>query len=127
MFIFDLSSLRQLDYYITFQQCCQAKSFLFFDAFASNGEGGIRTHAPLRTNGFQDRLVMTTSIPLHERLYKSTSSKSLCQDVFLFFLNVRNFLYAVFSAQDKVYHYKTVMSTQISAYFPQIFPHILST
>ncbi|MDE6945187.1 MAG: hypothetical protein K2P66_12270, partial [Lachnospiraceae bacterium] len=25
---------------------------------------GIRTHAPLRTNGFQDRLVMTTSIPL---------------------------------------------------------------
>ena len=26
--------------------------------------GGIRTHAPLRTNGFQDRLVMTTSIPL---------------------------------------------------------------
>ena len=31
-----------------------------------NAEGGIRTHAPLRTNGFQDRLVMTTSIPLHE-------------------------------------------------------------
>ena len=29
-----------------------------------NGEGGIRTHVPLRTNGFQDRLVMTTSIPL---------------------------------------------------------------
>ena len=30
----------------------------------STGEGGIRTHAPFRTNGFQDRLVMTTSIPL---------------------------------------------------------------
>ena len=30
-----------------------------------SGEGGIRTHVPLRTNGFQDRLVMTTSIPLH--------------------------------------------------------------
>ena len=30
-----------------------------------SGESGIRTHAPLRTNGFQDRLVMTTSIPLH--------------------------------------------------------------
>ena len=27
------------------------------------GTGGIRTHAPFRTNGFQDRLVMTTSIP----------------------------------------------------------------
>ena len=31
----------------------------------TNGEGGIRTHAPFRTNGFQDRLVMTASIPLH--------------------------------------------------------------
>ena len=29
-----------------------------------NGESGIRTHAPFRTNGFQDRLVMTTSISL---------------------------------------------------------------
>ena len=36
-----------------------------------NGEGGIRTHAPLRTNGFQDRLVMTTSIPLHILHYSS--------------------------------------------------------
>ena len=26
---------------------------------------GIRTHAPLRANGFQDRLVMTASISLH--------------------------------------------------------------
>ena len=34
---------------------------------ALTGEGGIRTHAPFRTNGFQDRLVMTTSIPL--RIY----------------------------------------------------------
>jgi len=25
---------------------------------ACSGEGGIRTHAPLRTNGFQDRLVL---------------------------------------------------------------------
>ena len=30
-----------------------------------NGEGGIRTHAGLHPNGFQDRLVMTASIPLH--------------------------------------------------------------
>ena len=30
----------------------------------ASGEDGIRTHAPFRTNGFQDRLVMTTSIPL---------------------------------------------------------------
>ena len=37
--------------------------YLYFKAKESAG-GGIRTHAPLRTNGFQDRLVMTTSIPL---------------------------------------------------------------
>ena len=36
----------------------------------ANGEGGIRTHAPLRTNGFQDRLVMTTSIPLLKRAFQ---------------------------------------------------------
>ena len=30
-----------------------------------SGEDGIRTHAPFRTNGFQDRRVMTTSLPLH--------------------------------------------------------------
>ena len=30
----------------------------------NGGTGGIRTHAPFRTNGFQDRLVMTASIPL---------------------------------------------------------------
>ena len=34
--------------------------------FSKSGEGGIRTHAPFRTNGFQDRLVMTTSIPLQD-------------------------------------------------------------
>ena len=42
---------------------------LFFKS--CNAEGGIRTHAPLRTNGFQDRLVMTTSIPLHIHLCTS--------------------------------------------------------
>ena len=34
------------------------------DSFFCDGESGIRTHAPFRTNGFQDRLVMTTSISL---------------------------------------------------------------
>ena len=38
------------------------------DASAFCGAGsGIRTHAPLRANGFQDRLVMTASISLHIR------------------------------------------------------------
>ncbi len=45
---------------------------LFFKSFfhSTNGEGGIRTHAPLRTNGFQDRLVMTTSIPLQSTAFR---------------------------------------------------------
>jgi hypothetical protein len=30
-----------------------------------SGEDGIRTHVGLPPNGFQDRLVMTASIPLH--------------------------------------------------------------
>ena len=38
---------------------------LLSSVYTVNGESGIRTHAPFRTNGFQDRLVMTTSIPLH--------------------------------------------------------------
>ena len=29
------------------------------------GEGGIRTHVGLHPNGFQDRPVMTASVPLH--------------------------------------------------------------
>ena len=56
----------------------------------SNAEGGIRTHAPSRTNGFQDRLVMTTSIPLHifyccrvrQRLSNNTTPDGLCQHLF---------------------------------------------
>ena len=37
-----------------------------------SGEGGIRTHAPFRTNGFQDRLVMTASIPLQNARSRGT-------------------------------------------------------
>ncbi len=51
-----------------------------------NGEDGIRTHVPLRTNGFQDRLVMTTSIPLHNFCFVPNQNKkddtiylSICQ------------------------------------------------
>ena len=39
-------------------------------ALRPSGEDGIRTHAPLRTNGFQDRLVMTTSISLQMMSYQ---------------------------------------------------------
>ena len=42
-----------------------SRTFFHLFSFSTSGESGIRTHAPLRTNGFQDRLVMTTSISLH--------------------------------------------------------------
>ena len=53
--------------------------------FITSGEGGIRTHAPLRTNGFQDRLVMTTSIPLRTLLDYLNKIFSGCQQLFLIF------------------------------------------
>ena len=40
----------------------QEESHWFSDL--RSGEDGIRTHVPVRTNGFQDRRVMTTSLPL---------------------------------------------------------------
>ena len=97
-----LTALRQLVYCISFLTICQelfrlfSKSFLFL----TSGESGIRTHAPLRTNGFQDRLVMTTSIPLHlficlplpyhlsDKMYSITAfhcRQHLFQTFFIFF------------------------------------------
>ena len=35
-----------------------------YSGFNVSGENGIRTHAPVKTNGFQDRPVMTTSVSL---------------------------------------------------------------
>ena len=73
-----------------------SRTFLTFSkvVFSTSGESGIRTHAPLRTNGFQDRLVMTTSIPLHNvfcccrfvcltrRLVYNTKPEYICQHFF---------------------------------------------
>lgn len=37
-------------------------------AFLLGGAGGIRTHGPRKANGFRVRLVMTTSILLHDEM-----------------------------------------------------------
>ena len=66
---FKFSVLRQLNYSIKMFCICQELFYFLLHICFKTKEsagGGIRTHAPLRTNGFQDRLVMTTSIPLHE-------------------------------------------------------------
>ena len=45
------------------------KDYVFItDLFSFDGrEGGIRTHVGLHPNGFQDRPVMTTSVPLDSK------------------------------------------------------------
>ena len=64
----ELYRLRKQSRIVFLQKYKIRNANLFHSLFAfrqkENGEGGIRTHVPLRTNGFQDRLVMTTSIPL---------------------------------------------------------------
>ena len=67
----------------------------FFIMYLTSGESGIRTHAPLRTNGFQDRLVMTTSISLHIYFFVFCASLS-AQDIFyhrMFLLSTPNFTF----------------------------------
>lgn len=56
----------------------------FYGYQITSGEGGIRTHAPFQTNGFQDRLVMTTSIPLRNVPNHSISFILFCQALFTF-------------------------------------------
>ena len=52
------------------------KKTIINDYSFCGGEGGIRTHVGLHPNGFQDRPVMTTSVPLqmviHPRLERGT-------------------------------------------------------
>ena len=90
----------------------------------SSGEGGIRTHAPLRTNGFQDRLVMTTSIPLRICFAPalSVSAKFILAKmefiVNLFF----NKFQKNFSKNKKVRFYKVFRTQNILRFFR--FTHI---
>ena len=58
--------------------------------FVPSGESGIRTHAPFRTNGFQDRLVMTASISLQ-------TCFSIIQDKKRFVKSFFNLFFLVFS------------------------------
>ena len=75
-----ISHFRALYQVLTFFQ-------KFFIMYLTSGESGIRTHVPLRTNGFQDRLVMTTSISLHMlfivvRLRYSFSARCILSELY---------------------------------------------
>ena len=56
------------------------------DSRIQSGEDGIRTHAPVKTNGFQDRPVMTASVPL--QLFALFSARFILS---LFLFNVNTF------------------------------------
>ena len=74
-----------------------------------SGEDGIRTHVPVRTNGFQDRLVMTASIPLRIAilvLHFSRANKwyvnkkvRVCQCFFRIFFVIFVFLLSIIYAR----------------------------
>ena len=92
---------RSVLYYIALFFFCQelfstfSKSFLFL----TSGESGIRTHAPLRTNGFQDRLVMTTSISLHMHFsvfYVSLPDARCILSSNLFAVNTNFYIFLIF-------------------------------
>ena len=106
-----------------------------------SGESGIRTHAPLRTNGFQDRLVMTTSISLRMCVVcvspddKSYSNKKgcYCQHIFTQFLiyifQVRKSpilsAFAAFSFSARIQFFLRIVS--ISTKLLQLFIQICHT
>ena len=75
------------------------KNFLNLFFILNSGESGIRTHAPLRTNGFQDRLVMTTSISLHIHLSMFVVSLSDARCILssnLFAVNTNFYIFSIF-------------------------------
>ena len=79
-----------------------SRTFLTFQKFlfsSNSGESGIRTHAPLRTNGFQDRLVMTTSISLHIHFSVFATSLSDARCILssnLFDVNTNFYIFSIF-------------------------------
>ena len=75
---------------ITFFKLFKTFSTIHFTAHNRSAEGGIRTHVPFRTNGFQDRRVMTTSIPLQFTVVPDSFVRLpyylyICQHYFLLF------------------------------------------
>ena len=86
-----------------------------------SGEGGIRTHAPFRTNGFQDRLVMTASISLQ-------TCFSIIQDKKRFVKSFFNLFFLVFSYFVAVHQQLSynIMAGSICQHFFYIFSKTFS-
>ena len=113
---FFLRSNSEINHNILFL-ICQVLFLIFFNrCIWQSGESGIRTHAPLRTNGFQDRLVMTTSISLQIRfchqwtvssIYRGSNASYIltlffsCVNIYFLFSSV--FIWTIFD-NVLIYH-----------------------
>ena len=101
-------------------QFCTRNSSLWLRSTVS-GESGIRTHAPLRTNGFQDRLVMTASISLQTCFSIIQDKKRFVKSFFnLFFL-----VFSYFLAVHQQLSYN-IMAGSICQHFFYIFSKTFS-
>ena len=92
--------------------------------FVPSGESGIRTHAPFRTNGFQDRLVMTTSISLQMCFSILQDQKHFVKNFFHFF-NFHFFLSAVLFCISNSLIIISRLSTYVNTFFHFILDFLL--
>ncbi len=96
-----LGYFSRMPYHVSRSHICKS----CYVNLLKSGESGIRTHAPSRTNGFQDRLVMTASISLpfcanRQRTRYNTIIISLCQSGnFIFYSNFCPIFYPDFLLQ----------------------------
>ena len=85
-----------------------------------SGESGIRTHAPFRTNGFQDRLVMTTSISLQTCFSILQDEKHFVKSFFDFFKSLFSLVCCICRISDS----SVIIprhSTDVNTFFTIIF------
>ena len=88
--------------------------------FVPSGESGIRTHAPFRTNGFQDRLVMTTSISLQTCFSILQDEKHFVKSFFVFFKSLFSLVCCICRISDS----SVIIprhSTDVNTFFTIIF------
>ena len=113
--------LKSLVHYIALSIYLSSTFFKFFNFLnLTSGESGIRTHAPLRTNGFQDRLVMTTSISLQTCFSILQDEKHFVKSFFDFFKSLFSLVCCICRISDS----SVIIprhSTDVNTFFTIIF------
>mgnify|MGYP000488773290 CR=1 FL=1 len=112
---------KSLVHYIALSIYLSSTFFKFFNFLnLTSGESGIRTHAPLRTNGFQDRLVMTTSISLQTCFSILQDEKHFVKSFFDFFKSLFSLVCCICRISDS----SVIIprhSTDVNTFFTIIF------